>query len=129
VTRRAIVLAVVPLGFAVLIGVPLGLCLGSYQWLCAGIAVGLTIPPGVITLIWTERLSNSSPAARVAALAIGPVVRLLMGFGGAVLVFKLAQPTFQVDPLSFWGWVLGAYLTTLIVETAMLGRKVSERPA
>jgi hypothetical protein len=129
VTRRAIVLSVVPLGFAVLIGMPLGLWLGPYQWLCAGIAVGLTIPPGVITLILADRLSNSSPAAQVAALAFGPVVRMLIGFGGAVLVFKLAQPTFQADPLSFWGWVLGAYLTTLIVETAMLGRKVSERPA
>jgi hypothetical protein len=48
-----------------------------------------------------------------------------VGFGGAVLVFKLVPSAFQAEPLSFWAWVLGAYLATLIVETAMLGWSVT----
>jgi hypothetical protein len=112
----------VPLFLALLIGLPLGLWLGPYQWLCAGIALALTVPPGVATLLVADRLSKSSAAGQVTALALGPIVRLLVGFGGAVLVFKLARSTFQTEPVSFWAWLLGAYLTTLVVETAMLGQ-------
>ena len=49
-------------------------------------------------------------------------MRLLVGFGGAVLVFLLSKPTFHGDPISFWMWVLGVYLLTLIVETVLLTR-------
>jgi len=45
-----------------------------------------------------------------------------VGFGGAVVVFLLAKPTFHADPFSFFGWVLGAYLVTLGTETALLAR-------
>ncbi len=122
--RRAAILAGVPCAFAVLVAVPLAAWRGPYQWLCAAIALGLTVGPGVVTLLVADRLRKSSAAGQVAALVLGPAVRLAVGFGGAVAVFKLAQPTFQADPISFWGWVLGAYLTTLIVETVLLGRTV-----
>jgi hypothetical protein len=76
----------------------------------------------VATLIATERLRRGSAASQVAALVLGTAVRLLVGFGGAVLVFVLSKPTFHVDALGFWMWVLGVYLATLVVETALLAR-------
>jgi hypothetical protein len=117
--RRAAVLLGLPVLIAILAAVPLGLWRGSYQWLCAAIALGLVVPPGLLTLFASERLAQASPYARVGALVLGTVVRLLIGFGGAVLVFVLGKSTFQGDAISFWMWVLGAYLTTLLVETVL----------
>jgi hypothetical protein len=37
-------------------------------------------------------------------------------------VFLLSKPTFHADPFSYWGWVLGTYLLTLVVETVLLAR-------
>lgn len=122
--RRAAVLVGVPLGLAVLVAVPLGLWRGSYQWLCAGIAVGLTVVPGLVTLIVAERMRNSA-FGPVVALFLGTFVRLVVGFGGAVLVFLVSKPTFHTDPWSYWLWVLGMYLTTLVVETVLLGRQAT----
>src|SRR5262245_3873303 len=68
VIRRAAILVLVPLTLAALVAVPLGLWRGPYQWLCAGIALGLTITPGVITLVIAERLAKApSPHVRVLA--------------------------------------------------------------
>ena len=53
-------------------------------------------------------------------------MRLLIGFGGAVLVFVLSKPMFHADAISFWMWVLGAYLATLVVETLLLVRTNSQ---
>jgi hypothetical protein len=120
--RRAAILAGVPLLLAVLVAVPLGLWRGSYQWLCAAVALALTVIPGFLTLALTERLLRS-PAGAVVALVLGPVVRLLAGFGGGVVVFYAAGDTFRREPVSFWGWVLGAYLVTLVVEMVLLSRR------
>jgi predicted benzoate:H+ symporter BenE len=56
------------------------------------------------------------------ALVLGTVVRLLVGFGGAVVVFFAAGDTFRAEPISFWAWVLGTYLVTLVVEMVLLSR-------
>jgi hypothetical protein len=120
VIRRAVLLLGVPILVAALVAVPLGLWRGSYQWLCAAVAVALVVPPGLVTLVVAERLGKSSPYGRVGAVFLGTFVRLVVGFGGAVLVFLLSKPTFQADAISFWLWVLGAYLTTLVVETVLL---------
>jgi len=37
-------------------------------------------------------------------------------------VFLGAGPTFRVDPVSFWMWLLGVYLVTLAAETSLLAR-------
>jgi len=122
VTRRAAILLGVPVLLALAVAVPLGLWRGWYQWLCAVVAMGLVVPPGLITLLAAERMKRGSPYGQVAALVLGTFVRLLVGFGGAVLVFVLSQPAFHDDAISFWMWVLGVYLTTLAVETALLAR-------
>jgi hypothetical protein len=121
VIRRAAGLVGVSLALAVLVAVPLGVWRGAYQWLCAAIAVGLTVLPGLVTLVLAERLSKS-PFGPVVALFLGTFVRLVVGFGGAVVVFLASKPTFHADPWSYWAWVLGMYLTTLVVETVLLGR-------
>jgi len=135
VIRRAAILLGVPLGCAVLAAIPLGMWRGNYQWLCATVAVVLVVPPGLITLILADRLARASLFGPLLALAIGTAVRVLVAFGGAVAVFLAAKPTFANDPFSFLAWLLGVYLTTLIVETVLLAgpigaaAKVSAGPA
>ncbi len=123
--RRPVVLVGVSVGVVALAAVPLGLWRGEYQWLCAGVALALTLPVGVFTLIVAERFGQTAvygPFGPLLALLIGTVGRLFVGFGGAVAVFVLTKPTFYAEPLTYWGWILGAYLTTLVVETALLAR-------
>jgi len=120
VIRRAAILLGIPVGVAVGVAIPLGMWRGDYQWLCATVAVVLVVPLGLITLILADRLARASIFGPLLALAIGTAVRVMVGFGGAVVVFLVAKPTFAHDPFSFLAWLLGVYLTTLIVETVLL---------
>lgn len=116
---KAILLGL-PILIVGLVATPLGLVRGSYQWLCAGAAVALTVPAGFMTLLATGWLNKTSPYGQVIALFLGTFVRLVVGFGGGVLVFFAWGPTFRVDPMSFWLWLMGAYLTVLVVEMVLL---------
>jgi hypothetical protein len=129
VIRRALLLVGITLGLAAAVAVPLGWWRGPYQWLCAAVALGLTVPPGLFTLLVAERLGRGTPAARVLAVVLGTVVRLAVGFGGGAVVFLAAGPTFRTDPISFWLWVLFAYLVTLVIETSLLsGGRTADEP-
>lgn len=116
---KAILLGL-PILIVGLVATPLGLVRGSYQWLCAGAAVALTVPAGFMTLLATGWLNKTSPYGQVIALFLGTFVRLVVGFGGGVLVFFAWGPTFRVDPMSFWLWLMGAYLSVLVVEMVLL---------
>ena len=120
--RRTAILLGVPVLLVAAVAVPLGLWRGEYQWLCAGIALALVVPPGLVTLVLAERLAKTSLFGPLLALAVGTALRMVVGFGGAVLVFALSKPTFHADPLTYFGWLLGVYLLMLVVETAMLAR-------
>jgi hypothetical protein len=122
VIKRAAILLGLPVALAVLVAVPLGLVRGEYQWLCAAVAVGVVVPPGVLTLYASERLFRSSLLGPLLALVVGTFGRLLLGYGGAALIFFASKPTFHADPISYWAWVLGLYLATLAVETALLAK-------
>ena len=121
--RRAAILIGVPVLLALLAAVPLAMWRGEYQWLCAGVAVVLVVPPGLVTLVLAERLAKASLFGPLIALAVGTAVRVAVGFGGSALVFFLSEPTFHADPVSYFGWVLAVYLTTLITETVLLAGK------
>ena len=120
--RGTAILLGVPTALAALVAIPLGLWKGEYQWLCAAVAVVLVVPPGVGTLVLSERLAKTSIYGPLVALVLGTFGRIAIGFGGAAAVFFLSRPTFHADPVSYWGWVLGTYLTTLVTETVLLAR-------
>ncbi|MCS6864626.1 MAG: hypothetical protein RMJ56_15370 [Gemmataceae bacterium] len=126
--RRATILLGVPVVVAGVVAVPLGLVTGPYQWLCAAVAIALVVPPGLLTLLLAERLAKVSVVGPLLALVVGTAIRLAVGYGGAVLIFFLARPTFHTDPLSYFAWVLGLYLTTLVVETILLARGTAAAP-
>jgi hypothetical protein len=126
VIRQAAILLGLPILIVGLVATPLGFLRGSYQWLCSGVAVGLTVPAGLVTLIATAMLAATSPYGRVIALFLGTFVRLFVGFGGGLLVFFASGPTFRVDPVSFWVWLMGAYLTNLTIETVLLARQLPD---
>jgi hypothetical protein len=121
--RRVAILLGVPVLLALVVAMGLWLWRGDYQLLCAAIAVGLVVPAGVGTFVVAERLARVSLYGPLLAMAVGTFGRIAIGFGGAVVVFFASKPTFHTDPISFWGWVLGTYLTTLVVETVVLARQ------
>lgn len=127
--RRAAILLGVPVLLVVAVAIPLGLWRGEYQWLCAGVAVALVVPPGLVTLVLAERLARTSVFGPLLALGVGTAIRLAVGFGGAVLVFVLSRPTFHAEPLTYFGWVLGTYLTALVVETGLLAGMKPSAPS
>jgi hypothetical protein len=120
--RRAAILLGVPVLLAAAVAIPLAQWRGDYQWLCAGVAVALVVPPGLVTLVLADKLARTSVFGPLLALAVGTALRLAIGFGGAVIVFLVSKPTFHAEPLVYFGWVLGVYLITLVTETALLAR-------
>ena len=127
--RPAALLLVIPVLIAALIAVPLGLWVSPYQLLCAGVAVALIVPPSVATFVVAKRMAKTSAYGQVAGLFLGTFVRLAVGFGGAVLVFVLSKPTFHSDPISYLLWILGLYLTVLVIETVLLAQNSPGRMA
>lgn len=123
VIQRALLLLCLPILLLGLVAIPLGFFLGPYQWLCFGVAIGLTVPAGLVTLLTTSWLNNSSQFGNVVALFVGTFVRLVTGFGGGVILFLVSGRTFRVDPVSFWLWLLVAYLVALTIEIVLLVRK------
>jgi hypothetical protein len=122
VIRRVVILVSVSVAVAVAVALPLGLWRGEYQWLCAAVALALVLAPGVVALFVTERFERVSVYGPLLGLVVGTFGRVLVGFGGAVAVFLLSKPTFHADPISYWGWVLGAYLVALLIETVLLAQ-------
>ena len=88
--RRAAFLLGIPMLIAALVAVPLGLWRGPYQWLCAGVAVGITVPPGLVTLWAVERFAKVSPFGRVIGLFVG--IDLIF-YGGAWIALALRLRT------------------------------------
>ena len=121
--RQAAILLGMPILIIGIVAVPLGLLRGSYQWLCSGVAIGLTVPAGLVTLFATAWLNKTSPFGRFVAVFLGSFVRLFVGLGGGLVVFFASGSTFRVDMVSFWLWLMIAYLITLTIETILLIRQ------
>jgi len=118
--RKLLIAAGLPLAIGVLVAVPVGLIRGPAQWGFAGMAFGLCVLPGLAVVAVGEYLIRTSPFGRLLALVVGTFVRLVVVFGGGVVIFLLAGPVDRADRIAFWLWVLFAYLATLVVETALM---------
>ena len=66
--------------------------------------------------------TGGTNAWRAAGLKAGIPTIIGDAIKGAVAVILLSKPTFHAAPFSYWGWVLGTYLTSLLVETVLLAR-------
>lgn len=125
--RNAAVLVGLPLAVGLLVAVPIGVMLGTQHWAFAAIAFGLTIPAGLLTLWIGEWLGGTSQYGRVIALFVGTFVRLVIGFGGGVIVFILIGLEERPDKIAYWFWILLAYLVTLGIETAVMAKATAPR--
>lgn len=121
-TRSALILIGVPLAVGVIAGGTAGLIIGPRHWGFAAGAFGLCVPPGVVTLVLANYLIRSSPLGALLALTVGMAFRMVVGFGGAVVVILVGGFTDSADRVTFLIWVLFAYLVTLVVETVLLRR-------
>ena len=120
---QATIVIGVPIGIIGVVAAPLAMAFGSHQWVCAGTGLGLTVPAGLVTLLVAEWLGKTSQYGGLLAAFVGTFVRLATGLGGGLLVFLACGQVFRGDPLSYWLWLLAAYLTTLTIEMALLVHK------
>ncbi|HET6576304.1 MAG TPA: hypothetical protein VFG68_22065 [Fimbriiglobus sp.] len=112
--RQAAVLAV-PAGVVLLAALPLG----SVHVMAAAAAVALTVPAAVGTYWLNRRMAARHPLGGVVGMLVGTVLRLVVAFGGGGAVFLLA-PDLRAAGVVFWLWLLFAYLSSLLAETALL---------
>lgn len=84
-------------------------------------AVFLCVPPACFTIVLTRWLAGRTKFAGLIGMAAGTGVRVVFAVGGGAGIY-LAVSQFREWKYGFWAWVLGAYLTVLIVETAILSR-------
>ena len=127
--RKLLLTTAVPLLVGTAVAVPVGLAFGPAQWQFAAVGFGLCVPTGVAVVVLGHYLIRASAFGRLLAVFVGTFVRLAAAFGGGVAVFALAGPTDRADRIAFWLWVLFAYLTTLVVETALMAGPVGGRGA
>jgi hypothetical protein len=122
VTRRLLMVLLLPLLIGLAATIPARLISGSDQWLFFAIAFGLCVPAGLIVVLLHESLVRSSPFGRVVSMGVGTFVRLAICFGGGVIVFLVLRPEERGEKIAFWAWILFAYLTSLVVEMAALAK-------
>ena len=121
-SRKLLAVMLLPPTIGVLFAIPASMMLGADQWFFFAIAFGLCVPAGLVAVLIKEYLIRTSPYGRVAAVAVGPAIRLVACFGGGVALFLLLKPENRNDKLAFWMWILVAYLAALVVETAIFAK-------
>jgi len=126
VSRRLLVVMVLPLAMGAVVAIPAAMVRGPNQWAFAAIGFGLCVPPGLAVLLLHDYLIRTSPYGRVMAMFAGTLIRLAVCFGGGVAAFFLADLENRADKIAFFAWILFAYLTTLVIETVVFAKP---RPA
>lgn len=128
-SRRLLIVVGAPLCLGAILAIPIALAIGTNQLAFAAIAFGLSVPPGLAVVLLHDYLIRTSPFGRVMALFVGTFIRLVVGFGGGVILFLLVGPEERTDKLAFWAWILFAYLTTLATETVVFAQQAPGRMA
>ena len=98
------------------------------EWHLAGATSGVLLcgASGVLSFWLALKLLKKGPAGALGAMVFGLVLRSLIGLGGSAIAFTALQGwrAEEDDKIAFWLWVLAAYLATLIVEMALLARRL-----
>ncbi|HYV36915.1 MAG TPA: hypothetical protein VE988_14510 [Gemmataceae bacterium] len=104
----------------------LPLAIWKENWIADGhllhsaVAAVICLVPSIATLLWSDFALGKSPEQQLAAVLGGTGVR--MGFVVAVgLAFFFLVDGFQYE--SFWFWIIGFYLLTLVIESALVVRR------
>ena len=92
---------------------------GSVQTTAAAVAVGLTVPAAFGTFWLTRWMAVRNPLGGSVGVLVGTVLRLVVAFGGGAAAYLLA-PDLRSAGIAFWFWLLFAYLSSLVAETALL---------
>lgn len=91
------------------------------------LAVCITVPPTVATLIGVVKISAARPAFGPVAALSATFVRMVWAVG-VVAALQGRAAEFETTPTALAQWTTGFYLLTLATETALLWRLLG-RPA
>lgn len=117
-TYRVLLLAACAAAFWVVLGLPARhLGGGDEALLHSGVAVGLSLMPGVLVLLWCGWAYENAPRMQgLVALGSGGL-RMIFVLLAALGLYAKAEP-FRSQAFLFW--VAGAYLFLLAVEVALV---------
>lgn len=132
---RALLLVVASAVFWLLTALPARHLWGDLAAVHAGVAVLLCLVPAVLTLLWAGWASRNDPRQALLTALGASGVRMFVVLVAALLLYTQVPP-FRNEP-TFLGWVVAAYLFTLLVEIILLVRavkptsqqKTDDRPA
>lgn len=110
----------------VLFGIAFGI--GGQTVVPACLAVALTLPPAVVTLLATAFVSRRRPLAGPPVVMLGTGFRMLVTVAMVVLLRGRAAD-FGTTATALARWTTGFYLLTLALETVLLAGLLTSPPA
>ena len=105
--------------FWVVLGLPARGLAGDEQLVFAGVAVTLSLVPGILTMLWAGWAHSQNPQMEALAVLGGTGIRM---FGVLLVALAMFQGTELFRKPSFLLWVAGAYVFLLAVEVVLLVR-------
>ena len=98
------------------------------DWHLSGAAIGgaLCGISGLLSFWLALKLLKKGPLGPLLAMVLGLALRTTMGLGGAAIGFTLlgGWNAEESDKIAFWLWVLAAYIVSLVIESALLVRRL-----
>lgn len=114
-TAVIILLAVVLACYAVVLA-------GGAEWIVpATLAVCITVPTTIATLIGVVKVSTARPTFGPVVALSATFVRMVWAVGVVAVLYNRADD-FGTTPTALARWTTGFYLLTLLVETVLLWR-------
>jgi uncharacterized membrane protein len=97
-------------------GLPFGWYAGNGHLICSALGTVVCLVPTIATFLLTVWVRNRSLEERMMVILGSVAIRIVTIVGtGVVLTFVV--PLVAEFLWTFWGWLLGCYLLSLIVET------------
>ena len=121
---RVSILVAAAAAFWVVLGLPARAVAGDEQLLFAGVAVALSLVPGVLAMLWAGWAHSQNPQMETLAVLGGTGVRM---FGVLLAALALFQGTELFRKQAFLLWVAGAYVFLLAAEVVLLVRAQQPR--